>query len=207
MTEPAQKVAFCMGRRAKPGIPWPEIKERYETGESPSKLEKVYDVTRQAIGQRARKEGWDNTNVPTNPPASKALLRYWGRRTKANADVICQALKNGVPPRQAVKGVGMRVETYDAWRDEDSSFRQKTDEAVSEWINSKYNQVNEAGERDWKAASEMLARHPETKGDWGALTGGGGGQGINVTINVPGPKQEELDQVMRDITASAHRID
>lgn len=202
--EPAQKAGFCMGRRAKVGVPWDEIKARFEAGETASKLQHEYDVTRQAITQRARKEGWDKTKVPTHPEASKALRRYWGRRTNANADIICQALSVGMPPRQAVRKVGMAIETYDAWRDEDSSFCQKTDEAIARWSESKYAQVNQAG--DWKAASEMLSRHPVTKDDWGAISGGGAG-GINVIINVPRPTQEGLDKALIDITASVQRVE
>ena len=42
----------------KPGVDWIEIEERIKNGESIYPISKDYDISRQAIEKRAKKNGW-----------------------------------------------------------------------------------------------------------------------------------------------------
>ncbi|MDA1029800.1 MAG: hypothetical protein O3B41_12220, partial [Bacteroidetes bacterium] len=51
-----------MGRYNKPGVPWSEIEISWKAGASEASLARKHGLSRQAINQRLKREGWERGN-------------------------------------------------------------------------------------------------------------------------------------------------
>jgi hypothetical protein len=181
-----------MARTKTTTVDWPTIRERWQGGETASEIARTVDVTRQAIQYRARREGWDRTvkspAVLHGAKTGAGAIEAWGRRSPENAEFILTALRAGVPEQLAVRRIGMDRKTFLAWRADEPDFDAACIEATSTWIAEKLRQIDDTGDRDWKAAAYRLERHPDTKELFHAETRGGGTRPeINVIVNVPEP--------------------
>lgn len=177
-----------MPRNYKPGLDWPSIRERYESGETATEIQRTADVTRQGIEQRAKREGWIRKvitpAVAHGQLTSIAAVEAMGSRTDANAKMILDELMSGAHPPLAARRVGMAPETLVAWMRDDPIFGQRCIEAQITHTRAIQGEINDAVKRDWKAGAYLLERHPLTKAEF-KTDSDKGKQGITVVINLP----------------------
>ncbi len=153
-----------------PTFDWPLIRAGYERGLTPNELADTIpnSPTRQAIAKRAAKEGWQVARLPDNTPAT---VLEGDAATKA---VILQNVRNGVGLGIAAQAAGVHENTLYNWRQSDVAFGEAILAARAAFIQTNIKRVNDAGERDWKAASYLLERSPETKDQFSQKSEGGG---------------------------------
>lgn len=158
------------------GIPWNEIKARWESGESAYFIEqdlnrKGQKITRQGINARAKRDGWEvkpaggllavTKDLPITDPGHgrNAMLRSPERIAG-----ILQALSDGSPHYLAAESNGVSRETWNQWRKEDYELARQADEARLGNLRSQVHVLHKAGQRgDWKASQALLKAAPETK--------------------------------------------
>lgn len=203
----------------KPGVDWQAIRRRYEAGETPYAIAKLYDVTQQGIRKRIQKEGWEKGIAP-DPELLNTVPEYtepevnWLTVVERNFKTpvgskdnprrrasILRDLANGLPKKAAAAGAGITDDTLTAWCKADTDFSAQCDEAQAQYIRRRFGDINKASERgDVKAATWTMERHPMTREDYGNANRGAQGGGITVVLNVPAPSRDEpLDVVSGDL--------
>ena len=172
-----------MVSRPKPGIDWSTIEKRIRAGETPVEVAKDFEVSRQAIEQKADKFGWR----PSSEYWSEKLddVRFSENAIAKRPDTVADVLRRielGIPLSAIAGAVGVHKQTIDYWKRTDPNFEELVAEARAKWHERKIAQIDQAAERgDWKAATWMLERHPDTKGIYGGNESQGG---LTVVINV-----------------------
>ncbi len=156
---------------------WPAIRAGYERGMSPTEIAKTIpeSPSRQAIEKRAKREGWEVAKLPDQAPGTELTGKD---ATKA---VVLQKIRSGVPLGVAAKAAGIHDNTLRNWRNDDVAFGEAVQAARAAFIARKIEQVDEAGERDWKAAAYVLERSPETRDQYGHKQDSGG---VTVVLNI-----------------------
>lgn len=191
-------------QHAKPGVDWPEIRRRYQAGETLTAIAEDYGISRTAIRKRGRKEGWYAPGVPVparnhlggtngtstaqrlaNPEThADRQIAIFGKRTDENAAVILHSLEQGMPLYLAAQTAGISKATLDRWRDEDEAFEAQIVAAQARWAERQVTQIDEAGKRgDWKASAHLLSKHPVSR-EWFGEGKGNSGPAIMVQVNV-----------------------
>lgn len=178
----------------KPGIPWDEVGERYRTGETATDLAREYDVTRQGIEKRAKKEGWDKEHrlaklraqaVATIVPAERLPQDRYGLRTQENAEIVVAMAMQGLPHTVQAARIGMSSSALTKWKEDNPDLADAINEGYAIHAAQRAANVNEASERgDARAAQWLLERNPLTRADYGQSQDKSGPT-LNVIINVP----------------------
>jgi hypothetical protein len=186
-----------MPQPTKPGIDWAEIQTRLKAGESANSLGKQYDVSKQGILKRAKKEGWltpapitrflATARQPTAPAAKGSPER------KAE---ILGYLTQGLSYTIAAMRAGIGRQTLSNWRKDDVQFGNACEEAIALWASSRIETIEHAGDRgDWKASAYLLERNEGTKPIFAQDKGQGGGTNIQVVLNIPRPEPVQMIDV------------
>lgn len=85
-------------------------------------------------------------------------------------------------------GIGVHNDTIADWRKVSPSFQADMDKALAEYACEHVGVINAAAKRGgWKASAHMLGAHPSTREEYGNSKATGGGNTINVVLNIPLP--------------------
>ena len=163
----------------KPGIDWQEIEARVRSGEPLLRVSKDYDISRQAIIKRSRKEGWLDSNKKirlakkvvtgvtkeksvTLKSVAKPFSKYIQKHAKdkpETIDSILGLLRSGNPRKIAVQASGVSMDSFLRWVREDMSFADNVRKAESMAVADRLQNISAAGKRgDWKADTWVLER-------------------------------------------------
>ena len=178
---------------------WPMIRALYEKGVKVAQIPKQVSAspTRQAIAQRAKREGWKVALVSREdlPPA---LTQSFGRDTPETRAQVIDAIRNGVSESVAASLVGVHRNTLGNWKKQDVAFCAAIDSARAAFINRHHANIDKAGERDWRASAYVLERQAETREQFNPANAGSGGISIvlNIVRDVEGPDSLERDSIL-----------
>tara|TARA_R100001440_G_scaffold18923_1_gene32009 strand:+ start:685 stop:1308 length:624 start_codon:yes stop_codon:yes gene_type:complete len=186
-------------------VDWDEIKQRVVNGENFTAVARDYEVSRQAIQKRCKKEGW-----VADKPITTAVRRQLHKRNQAmqpvaevqpvqpSTDVqpIAQSatvavredkksaviglLADGVPKLHAAQAVGVHENTLTRWLNDDSEFGEKVRAAESAAVALRVQRIGRAGEKDWRADSWYLER--TQRATFGSDAHKGGGVAVQINI-------------------------
>ena len=195
----------------KPGIDWQEIEARVRSGEPLLRVSKDYDISRQAIIKRSRKEGWLDSNKKirlakkvvtgvtkeksvTLKSVAKPFSKYIQKHAKdkpETIDSIHGLLRSGNPRKIAVQASGVSMDSFLRWVREDMSFADNVRKAESMAVADRLQNISAAGKRgDWKADTWVLERtHKDIFGEKESKN-----NNLAVQININrGDKEEIVD--------------
>ena len=195
-------------------VDWPAIRARVESGEGFTSVAKDYEVSRQAIQKRCKREEWlagkdrtmavrrelhkrnqilaNATAQPDGQPVAVAEAQpsavVVDRNDKRSA--VLELLKDGVPKVHAAQAVGVHENTLTRWMNEDREFSAEVRAAESAAVALRVQRIGEAGKKDWRADSWYLER--TQKATFGSDAGKGGGVAVQINI-VRGDEPEVID--------------
>lgn len=149
---------------------WPTIRAAYERGLTPTEIVSTLPdcPSRQAVEKRAKKEGWQVAKLPNQAPDTQLTGK------DATRAVVLQKVRSGVPLGIAARAAGIHPNTLKNWRDDDVEFGEAVQAARAAFLARKIQQIDEAGERDWKAASYLVERASETRDEYSQSKSDGG---------------------------------
>ena len=186
-------------------VDWPAIRARVESGEGYTSIAKDYEVSRQAIQKRCKREEWlhgkertmavrrelrkrNQVAQPVQPvqpeaqPETDALAQPSQplvlREDKRAA--IIELLGDGVPKIHAAAVAGVSDATLHRWINEDDNFKRKVRAAESAAVALRVQRIGKAGQKDWRADSWYLER--TQKATFGSDAGKGGGVAVQINI-------------------------
>lgn len=174
------------------------------------------------ICRRAKKEGWIRATRQKPPGTRKRSLTRkpepvaetqqakpgkpleWVKTPlstsrsclRDNSDLkvqVIESLKAGSTFKIAAAAAGVNEGTLINWRRADPDFETACRQARAQWAQSRIENVNVAADEDWRAATWLLERHPETRDEFRGAEAAKGG-GLTVVLNIP-RSDAELRQV------------
>lgn len=158
------------------GIPWNEIKARWESGESAYFIEqdlnrKGQKITRQGINARAKRDGWElkpdggfMAVAEASPVTEPKQGRNLDKRSPERIAAILEAISNGSPMYLAAESQGISRDSWSRWCKEDYDLAQQAQAARIGNLAAQVEVIHKAGKRgDWKASHVLLKAAPETK--------------------------------------------
>lgn len=148
-----------------PVFDWPAIRAGFERGVSPVDLARTIpqSPSRQAIEKRAKKEGWTVAQLPVEGDKSPVSSR----------DIVLMHIRQGANLGLAAKAAGISERTLYQWRQDDPTFDVVIQACRAAHLTKHMGHIDEAAERDWKAAAYLLERAPETKDQYSQKHEGG----------------------------------
>ena len=182
-------------------VDWDEIKQRIVQGENFTAVARDYEVSRQAIQKRCKKEGWVadkpiTTAVrrelhkrnqamqpvaevqPVQPVKAQPKASVLGRQDKRAA--VLELLAEGVPKAHAAPVAGISEATLHRWMNEDECFKSDVRAAESAAVALRVQRIGRAGEKDWRADSWYLER--TQRATFGSDAHKGGGVAVQINI-------------------------
>ena len=182
-------------------VDWDEIKQRIVQGENFTAVARDYEVSRQAIQKRCKKEGWVadkpiTTAVrrqlhkrnqamqpvaevqPVQPVKAQPKASVLGRQDKRAA--VLELLAEGVPKAHAAPVAGISEATLHRWMNEDERFKSDVRAAESAAVALRVQRIGRAGEKDWRADSWYLER--TQRATFGSDAHKGGGVAVQINI-------------------------
>ena len=188
-------------------VDWPQIARRLGEGDSARSLAREFGISHTAVLKRAHREGWQRRGangkpaeprLPATRPASAGTLAL-GERTPGNMAMVMADLESGLPVHLAARCIGMTATEVEAWARDAPEIQV----AAAKGHAKRARLINAAAERgDWKAASWMMERHPETREDFGQKPAAGGG----VTVVFNWSRDEPPKQPTVDVTPVQQKI-
>lgn len=155
---------------------WPYIRMRYEAGETAYAISQAmgWKPTKQAIMKRAAKEGWeraepsDDDELPERLPiVAQALSIRSHKLTDELLRVVLGMIGVGATEALACQAAGINQTTWIDWKHQDPKLKDAVHRAragkLSEWIG----RIDQASQKDWKAAQTLLQAAPETREHFG----------------------------------------
>jgi len=140
-----------MGRHSKPGIPWNEIREKYELGHSAYSLGKEYKgiISKQGIQKRVDAENWKQgynilaaaTKTATKPQACSKI--YDKESVIAR---ILENVENGSPEYLAAQAEGINPSTLTKWKSTDDVLTNLLAQARSKRANKSISTIYKAAD-------------------------------------------------------------
>jgi DNA invertase Pin-like site-specific DNA recombinase len=182
-------------------VDWDEIKQRVVHGENFTAVARDYEVSRQAIQKRCKKEGW-----VADKPITMAVRRQLHKRNQAMQPVaevqpvqpvkaqpkasvlsrqdkraaVLELLAEGVPKAHAAPVAGISEATLHRWMNEDDRFKSDVRAAESAAVALRVQRIGRAGEKDWRADSWYLER--TQRATFGSDAHKGGGVAVQINI-------------------------
>ena len=190
-------------------VDWDEIAARLMAGEPTARVAQDYEISRQAIAKRAKREGWLDSQVvmqsarknaehltglkvairrprvavqpsATVSATNAGLVQKFNKDTPEVRNAILGLLKDGVPKLHAAQAVGVHENTLNRWLNDDSGFSAEVRAAESAAVALRVQRIGKAGEKDWRADSWYLER--TQKATFGSDAGKGGGLAVQINI-------------------------
>ena len=182
-------------------VDWDEIKQRIVQGENFTAVARDYEVSRQAIQKRCKKEGWVADKPitmavrrqlhkrnqamqpvaevqPVQPVKAQPKASVLGRQDKRAA--VLELLAEGVPKAHAAPVAGISEATLHRWMNEDECFKSDVRAAESAAVALRVQRIGRAGEKDWRADSWYLER--TQRATFGSDAHKGGGVAVQINI-------------------------
>jgi hypothetical protein len=190
-----------MPQPTKPGLDWTAIEARFRSGSTSSALAREFDVSRQAIDKRAKREGWvaeqRRSRLRDATVAVIAKERHpsdrFGLRCPENMARALELAEQGATQVLIAAGIGMTPSAFNHWLDDDPDFRAAVHEAWSRHAMARLGNVNGAADRgDARAAQWAVERNPIARDDFANPGRTGDSGSITVILNVP-RSMERLD--------------
>jgi len=173
------------------------------------------------ISRRAKKEQWIRVRkkAPTARPAKSAKQekrseratqtvqpRPWvatdlsdKRNSLSDKDdlklQVIESLKEGSTFRIAAAAAGVNENTLKNWRTADADFETACRQARAQFAQRNIARVNDAASEDWRAATWLLEKHPDTREEFKSAETAKGGGGIQVILQIPRSADEARDIV------------
>jgi len=171
---------------------WPLIRSMYERGMSAAEITRNVDPapTRQAINQKAKRQGWGKVIVKGNRdnlPA--ALVSNFNKDTPEVRTKVLELISTGCSQAVAARAVGVDPTTLTRWKGSDADFANAVEASRAAFLARHHANIDKAGERDWRASSYLLERQDETKGQYSPKVEGHGG--ITVVLNIHRDEEEQ----------------
>lgn len=198
-------------------VPWNEIKKRWESGETAASIareltEKGNKISKQAISQKAKREGWKPPTAATkrireheerwkearqqtttlattadNSPDKPSIkqsrqIAQWGKRTPENRDTILASLRSYGNKTLAAASAGIDRTTLRNWSKDDDLFAAEIEEAQAQWAHDRLQNVHNAGDRGDWKADQWLLGQ-HMPDQYSQNEAGGKGGGINIQFN------------------------
>jgi hypothetical protein len=134
------------------------------------------------------------------------MIAAHGARSLDRAELMLTAISTGASDASAARLAGIDPSTLERWRQDDPSFDVLLCKARLEFAVRKLEELDAAGERDWKASAYALERLDETRDQFGAAgsVGNRPTAAIQVIVNVPRP--EPLQAGASTVEATVVRI-
>ena len=210
-----------MRGQLKPGVDWIEIENRIRSGEKVFVIAKDYDLSRQAIDKRAKKNGWIRSQkavqvAKINAKVAKGEIKSatkhnatlstkrnhvqrFDKDTPDTKDAILQLLKEGNPRMIAAQCAGVSLDSLNRWVDRDDQFALLVRQAESVAVADRLQRISEASSKrgDWKADTWILERtHKQIFGNENNKLGA-----MNLHINI------NRDTSLEPVTIEAETVD
>lgn len=171
----------------KPGLDWTAIRAEYERGITAAELSRRHPVTKQSIGERAKREGWSTSRRDLKRQALNTLPvsirqgRLSTTRTPETIAELLDSLAQGVGRPEAAALAGIAESTLYRWLQSDSELVELVAQAERIASAGDLKAITAARDRgDWKAAAWRLERKHRT--EYGA--GHSQPVGFRVVLNV-----------------------
>lgn len=202
--------------KAKPGIDWPEIRERYKRGDNTRKIAREYvsetgeTVTRQSIEQRRDREGWQIPNTAVIDasrwlPVARRFKELKGRPS-FKPKLVAQALEaytRGANHNVAAGIIGVTRECWRIWRNECPGLSEAIETALASNAMHALSTIHEAAGDDWRAAERVLTANSLTREDYSPKPQAGAGGLVQVNIdlgNTPDSTPVTVESTAKDTT-------
>lgn len=149
-------------------------------------LAECLGCTHQNVSKRAKRDGWTKAKREFAPVAQDSSLVYptrgseLGTRSPENIQHIINTYAVSGNKSLTAGVVGIDRETLRRWVAQEPELAAEMEAARKQHLVKHYNNIANAGERDWKASKEILARAPETKDDWGEVQK----EGPTIVLNI-----------------------
>lgn len=189
----------------KPGADWVQIEQEYRHKVVPglmslNALAKQHPVSRQAISQVAKREGWPELPGKLQPLAKVATdvvasdtgkqAKLGSKDTPGARSEILEALRNGATRKVAALAGGISPDTLTRWCDKDQDFAADVAIAEGQMVAQQLKNIKDAGDRgDWRASDRLVSTHHLTREEFGRQAGGG-----NVSINFSFSRDTMMDE-------------
>ncbi len=191
------------GHHPKP-VDWQAIEDAVKGGASHNSLAKQFDISRQRIHQRAKKEGWKNGKQRFDLAKVKhdeMTFTQWikmpdfGQLTHSMLDMIIALISEGYPEKTAIAYCGIPDRTWRDYKSKNAELKQAVIAARAGGELESFKAIGLARKRgDWKAAKDLLIMNPDTRGTYGEQEKQG--TKITVNINIPDPGTEITGEVV-----------
>lgn len=191
-------------------IPWPDIRMRWEAGDSYGEIAKIFPVTREGVRKRCLREGWRRVGDPgddrptdandvvgVSPTLNVAPWLPWTEGSKPlgtkdspikRAEILA-CLSEGMSYRATSGFVMISEDTFRDWREADSAFSAQCRFAQQAWHRKKLQVIERSDNPD--LALRLLERNPATRQDYRSAEVSKGSGGVSITLNMPRPGQLE----------------
>jgi hypothetical protein len=156
-------------------INWDVIHLRYKQGESPYSITKNLGGVPSKVGimKRAKREGWRRIDEETMrtaenlPIVRRASGSALGKRAPENIALILESIELGATEKVAAGIAGISPKTLTRWKQEDSRFAMEVYARRSQNVAEMLGHINQAAQKDWKAAAWSLERDPCSREEFG----------------------------------------
>ena len=185
-------------------IDWQVVRMRYEAGQSAYKISQDLGgrPTKQGISKRANKEGWVKGNgsaitVASQLPIVKQAIALAGttgapsKCTPERVGFILDLVSRGASEKLAASAAGVCQDTLTNWKRKDRQLEEQLRQAragkLAEWIS----RIDDASQRDWKAADRLLQASPEAEEYNHQQTGG-----ITIVLNIDRAETKPIGEII-----------
>lgn len=172
---------------ARTDIDWHGVKARYEKGETPTEIVRAMDltVTRQAIENRARNEGWKKPKEKDGPTRPDPMRPFPEPHSDEALRIIITTLGDGSTFKHAAESAGMTADQLYKWRQRDAEIERLCTRAMADSATGPLGNLQAASARgDPKSAQTLMDRIPAAKKEYATEKTGKDAPRINVILNV-----------------------
>jgi len=201
---------------------WKAIEAAIESGRGYAAVAEEHGITRQAVWKKSMAEGWVSQEVSDEPTPKGAWLiavrqtdickaqeaRDEGTGTSvvtygvpfdaAAAAGVLRAIARGDSEKVAVDRAGVSRGEWEGWKRSDEGFSRVVRRARAECAAILRQEIRGHTKRDWRAAQYLLEKTDDTSEYVSNVEGGGGG-GIQVTINVSRDENVAINAGVRNV--------
>lgn len=112
---------------------------------------------------------------------NKDLPSCWREKNQESAQVIVQALAEGMSTKAARSLIGLTDKEWANWLSNDKDFHGEVERAIRLYEQTMLDVIRDASKVDWKAASWLLEHHSDIKGEY--VESKNGGQQMVISLN------------------------
>ncbi len=156
-------------------INWDAIHLRHKEGETAYSISKSLGGVPSKVGimKKAKREGWRRLDQDTMRTAEnlsivrRASGSALGKRAPENIALILESIELGATERVAAGIAGISPKTLTRWKQEDPRFGMEIHARRSQNVAEMLRCINQASQKDWKAAAWSLERDPYSREEFG----------------------------------------